>query len=219
MKKNYLLIGAVALIIAAITGYVTWDRHQTKKLHDTALTHIDNATQALRTALAPADDPIAQSQVVAAAIERVDQELTALRAATTSRILLLGAGADTYLHTIRELLKRQASVLVLDTSVRNGITALRSHLSSSRAAPNWASEAVRLKNRLEQDFREYQRAVDAHTNIADGYADAHKALAGLIAEVRIPATAEITAARDRTSAAGKALTAEMAAARRATAPR
>ena len=207
------------LIIAAVAGYVVWDRHQTKILRDAVLTRIDNATQALRTALAPSKDPVAQSQVVAAAVERVEQDLAALRTTATSRILLLGAGADTYLHTVRELLKRQASVLVLDTSVRNGITAFRNHLTGNRAASNWAGDAVRLKNRLEQDFREYQRAVDAHTKIADGYADAYKALTGLIAEGRIPAAAEITTARDHTMAAAKVLTAEMEAARRMAAPR
>ncbi len=219
MNKNHLLMAAAVLVITAVAGYAVWDRHQTKTLQDATLTRIDNATQALRTALAPAQDPIAQSQVVAAAVERVEQDLSALRATATSRILLLGAGADTYLHTTRELLKRQAAVLVLDTSVRNGIAAFRDHLAGSRAASNWAGDAVRLKNRLEQDFREYQRAVDAHTGIADGYADAHKALAGLVAEGRVPAAAEITAARDRTIAAAKVLTAEMEAARRMAAPR
>lgn len=219
MNNKHLLIAATALIIAAVAGYVIWDRHQTKTLQDATLARIDNATQALRTALAPSKDPVAQSQVVAAAVERVDQDLSALRATATSRILLLGAGADTYLHTTRELLKRQAAVLVLDTSVRNGITAFRNHLAGNRAASNWTGEAVRLKNRLEQDFREYQRAVDAHTKIADGYADAYKVLAGLVAEGRIPAAAEITAARDRTTAAAGTLTAEVEAARRMAAPR
>lgn len=219
MNKNHLLMAAAALVITAVAGYAVWDRHQTKTLQDATLTRIDNATQALRTALAPAKDPVAQSQVVAAAVERVEQDLSALRATSTSRILLLGAGADTYLHTTRELLKRQAAVLVLDTSVRNGITAFRDHLTGNRGTANWASDAVRLKNRLEQDFREYQRAVDAHTGIADGYADAHKALAGLVAEGRVPAIAEITAARERTMAAAKALAAEMDAARRMAAPR
>ena len=220
MNKKHLLIAAAALIVAAIAGYVVWDRHQTRKLQDATLARIDNATQALRTALAPSKDPLAQSQVVAAAVGRVEQDLAALRATATSRILLLGAGADTYLHTVRELLKRQAAMLVLDTSVRNGIAAFRDHLSAgNRAAANWTSEAVRLKNRLEQDFREYQRAVDAHTKIADGYADAHKALAGLVAEGRIPAMAEITAARDRTAAAARTLTSEVEAVRRMAAPR
>ena len=219
MNKNHLLMGAAALIVAAVAGYVVWDRHQTKTLQDATLARIDNATQALRTALAPSNDPVAQSQVVAAAVERVDQDLSALRATSTSRILLLGAGTDTYLHTTRELLKRQAAVLVLDTSVRNGITAFRGHLTGNRGAANWTGEAVRLKNRLEQDFREYQRAVTAHTSIADGYADAHKALAGLVAESRIPPTAEITAARDRTTAAARTLTAEVEATRRMAAPR
>lgn len=219
MNKNHLLIAAAVLIIAAVAGYVIRDRHQTKTLQDATLARIDNATQALRTALAPSNDPVAQSQVVAAAVERVEQDLAALRATSTSRILLLGAGADTYLHTTRELLKRQAAALVLDTSVRNGITAFRDHLAGNRAAADWTTEAVRLKNRLEQDFREYQRAVDAHTRIADSYADAYKALAGLIAEGRMPAAAEITAARDRTTAAAKLLTSEVETTRRMAAPR
>ena len=219
MNKNHLLMGAAALIVAAVAGYVVWDRHQTKTLQDATLARIDNAMQALRTALAPSNDPVAQSQVVAAAVERVDQDLSALRATSTSRILLLGAGTDTYLHTTRELLKRQAAVLVLDTSVRNGIAAFRGHLTGNRAASNWTGEAVRLKNRLELDFREYQRAVDAHTSIADGYTDAHKALAGLVAEGRIPPTTEITAARDRTTAAARTLTAEVETVRRMAAPR
>ena len=219
MNNKHLLIAAAALVVAAAAGYVAWDRHQTKTLQDATLTRIDNATQALRTALAPSNDPLAQSQVVAAAVERVEQDLAALRATSTSRILLLGAGADTYLHTTRELLKRQAAALVLDTSVRNGITAFRNHLAGNRAAADWTTEAVRLKNRLELDFREYQRAVDAHTSIADGYADAHKALAGFVAEGRIPPTTEITAARDRTTAAARTLTSEVETARRMAAPR
>ena len=36
---------------------------------------------------------------------------------------------------------------------------------------------MRLKNRLEQDFREFQRTVDAHTRIADSFPEARKALA------------------------------------------
>lgn len=219
MKKNHLFIGAAALIIAATAGYIAWDRHQTKTLQDATFTRIDNATQALRAALAPPNDPVAQSQAIAAAADRVDGDLAALRATETSRILLLGAAADTYLHGTRELLKRQAAMLMLDSGVRNGIIAFRDHLLGNRAAPDWTGKAVRLKNRLEEDFRDYRRAADAHAKIADGLPDARNALAAVVPENRLITTAEIAALRTAALSAAKALTGELDAARRLAAPR
>ena len=220
MKKSYLFIGAAALVIAAAAAWIAWDRHQTKTLQDATLARIDRATQALRSVLAPSNDPLAQSQAIAATAERVDADLDALRATETSRILLLGAAADTYLHGTRELLKRQAAMLMLDTSVRNGILAFREHLlGGNRAAPDWTGTAVRLKNRLEEDFREYDRAAGAYGKIADGLPDARKALTDLAPENRLITVEEIAALRAAAPGAAKSLTAEVEAARRIAVPR
>lgn len=220
MKKNHLLIGVIAIVIAAVTGYIAWDRQQTKTLQDATFARIGNATQALRAVLAPSNDPVAQSQAIAAAADRVDGDLSALRSTETSRILLLGAAADTYLHGTRELLKRQAAMLMLDTSVRNGIIAFRDHLlGGNRSAPDWTGKAVRLKNRLEEDFRDHRRAADAYNRIADGLPAARKALASLAPENRLLTAGEIAALRAAAPSATQALAGEVDAVRRLAAPR
>lgn len=220
MKNSHLIIGAVALIIVAVAAYIAWDRHQTGSLQDATYARIGNATQALRAVLAPSNDPVAQSQAIAAAAQRVDGDLAALRSTETSRILLLGAAADTYLHTARELLKRRAAMLMLDTAVRNGITEFRDHLlNGNRAAPDWTGKAVQLKNRLEEDFREYRRAADAHAGIADGLPDARKALAAMAPDPLLVTAAEIAALRSSATSTAKALSGEVEAARRLAAPR
>lgn len=219
MKRNHLAIGIIILVIAAAAGYVAWDRHQTKILLDATLARIDHATQALRNALAPSTDPVAKSQAVSAAADRIENDLAALRAADTSRILLLGAGADTYLHSARELLKRQAALLVLDSGLRHGIAAFRDHLRSADRGATWGTTAVQQKNRLEQDFREYRSASDAHARIIDGLPDALKALAGLAPENSLVTAAEMAGLRTAALSSAAVITSEMEALRRIAAPR
>jgi len=219
MKKNHLLIGVIVLILAGALGYYAWDRHQTGKLRATTLEKITGATQSLRTLLAPAADTVAQSQAVAAAAERVDRDLLALRAVNTSRILLLGAGADTYLHATLELLKRQAALLMLDSGLRHGISAFRDHLDGNRSAPGWTSTAVQQKNRLEQDYREYRSTLDAHARIIDGLPDALKTLAPQVPEKNLVTTNEIAGLRAAVATSAAAISTEMETLRRITAPR
>lgn len=219
MKTNHLIIGVIVLIVAGALGYYAWDSHQTGKLRAATLEKIAGATLALRTLLAPVADPVAQSQAVAAAAERVDRDLIALRAVNTSRILLLGAGADTYLHATRELLKRQAALLVLDSGLRHGISAFRDLLGGNRSAPGWASTAVQQKNRLEQDYREYRSTLEAHARIIDGLPDAIKALAPQIPDKDLVTTTEIAGLRAAVASSSAAISAEMEALRGIAAPR
>jgi len=220
MNKRTVFIVLGLLILAAIAAFVVWDRHQTSQLQNATLSHINGATRTLRAAMAPAANTAAHAQTIAASAEQVGQDLTALRAAGTSRILLLAAGADGYLVTARELLRRQAIMLDLQGKIGSEIIAFRDHLlAGNRRAANWTTEAVRLKNRLEQDFREYQRTVEAHTKIADSFPDARKLLAGLVPDSQLIAASEIAAARDAAQAAAKALAAEVEAVRSIAAPR
>lgn len=222
MSKRNIIIGLAVLVIAIIVAGVAWNRHQTKQLQETTLSQIDNATRALRSAMAlpPSTNAAEHARVVSAGTARVDQDLAALRDTNTSRVLLLAAGADGYLLTARELLRRQATMLQLRTRISDGIIAFRTHLTTgSRAAADWTTEAVRLKNKLEQDYREFQRAVDAHTTIADGFPDARKALAPLAPEDRLIAAAEIAAMREAALTAASALSGEINAVRQLAAPR
>jgi hypothetical protein len=222
MSKRNLLIGLGLLVLAAIAGSVAWDRYQTRLLQDATLARIGEATRALREAAAPAPGVAApdHARAVAASAARIDGELAALRNAATGRILLLAAGADGYLLTARELLRRQAAMLELRASTSAGVAAFRAHLTGgNRAAADWNSVAVRLKNRLEQDYREFQRTVDAHTKIVDSLPEARQALARLAPENLLIRTKEITALRENALAAAAALTGEVSAARQLAAPR
>ena len=216
MNKRNLTIALALLILAAIVAFVAWNRHQTRQLHDATLEKISAATRDLRTAA----DTKSSVQIIAAGAARVDGDLKVLRDTATSRILLLAAGADGYLLSARELLRRQAIMLELRDKIGGEIIAFRDHLlSGNRGAASWTTNAVQLKNRMEQDFREFQRTVDAHSKIADGFPDARKALAGLAPDDRLISDAEIAAARDAAIAAAKSLAAEVEAARRIAAPR
>ena len=222
MSKRNLLIGLGLLVLAAIAGSVAWDRHQTRLLQDATLARIGEATRALREAAAPAPGVAApdHARAVAAGAARIDGELAALRNAATGRILLLASGADGYLLTAREVLRRQAAMLQLRASISEGVAAFRAHLTGgNRAAADWNSAAVRLKNRLEQDYREFQRTVDAHTKIVDSLPEARQALARLAPENLLIRTKEITALRENALAAAAALTGEVSAARQLAAPR
>ena len=222
MSKRKLLIGLGLLVLAAIAGSVAWDRHQTRLLQDATLARIGEATRALREAAAPAPGVAApdHARAVAAGAARIDGELAALRNAATGRILLLASGADGYLLTAREVLRRQAAMLQLRASISAGVAAFRAHLTGgNRAAADWNSAAVRLKNRLEQDYREFQRTVDAHTKIVDSLPEARQALARLAPENLLIRTKEITALRENALAAAAALTGEVSAARQLAAPR
>ena len=215
MSKRNMLFGLVLLVIAAIATAVAWDRHQTRKLQEATLARIDTATRALREAAVatPAD-----SSAVTASTERIDQELMALRGTATGRIQQLAAGADGYLLTVRELLRRQAMLLQLRTKIGAGITAFRAHMGD-RSAADWTSKAVQLKNGLEQDYREFQRTLDAHGKIADSLPEARKALDTLAPEDLLITPAEIKSLRENTLTAATALTGEVTATRQFAAPR
>jgi len=216
MNKRNLIIALALLVLVAIVTFVAWNRHQTRQLHDATLEKISAATGDLRTAA----DSKSSVQIITAGAARVDGDLTALRDTATSRILLLAAGADGYLLSARELLRRQAIMRELHDKIGGEIIAFRDHLlAGNRSAASWTTDAVRLKNQMEQDFREFQRTVDAHTKIADSFPEARRALAGLAPEDRLIRDAEIAAMRDTATAAAKSLAADVEAARRIAAPR
>ncbi|RPJ44719.1 MAG: hypothetical protein EHM16_14815 [Betaproteobacteria bacterium] len=222
MSKRNVLLGLALLVLAAIAAGIAWNRYQTQQLQDATLARIGDATRALRAAVAPAPDVDAadHARAVAASAAHIDRTLTALRDTETGRILLLAAGADSYLHTARELLRRQAAILQLRAQVSEGVVAFRAHFTvGNRAAADWTSEAVRLKNSMEQDYREFQRTVDAHTKIADSLPVERKALEKLVPEDRLIGAAEITAMREAVQAAATALAGEVHAARQLAAPR
>lgn len=221
MSRRNVLIVMGLLVLAAVAAAVAWDRQRTQQLQAATLARIDAATRALRETAqpVPATGTAARVQAASTAAARVDRDLAALRGSETGRILLLAAGADGYLLTARELLRRQAALLELRSRVGEGMAAFRAHLLGSRAAADWTGTAVRLKNRLEQDYREFRRTLDAHGKIAGSLPAAREALATLAPEGGLITAAEITALQDGAAAMANTLAGEIDAVRKLAAPR
>lgn len=219
MSKRNMLFGLTLLVLAAIAAGLAWDRHQTRLLREATLARIDTATRALRDVAVPAPATAEHAGAVAASATRIDQELMALRGTATGRITQLAAGADGYLLTAREVLRRQAVMLQLRIKIGEGITTFRTHMTGNRGSADWTSKAVQLKNGLEQDYREFQRTVDAHTKITDSLPEAHKALDTLAPENLLLRQTEIKSLRETALTAATALAGELAAARQLAAPR
>ena len=177
MSKRNMLSGLTLLVIAAIVAGVAWNRQQTRQLQEATLARIDAATLALRGAAVSTTEG---AQAIAESAAGIDRELMALRGTATGRIQSLAAGADGYLLTARELLRRRAVMLQLHTKIGTGIAAFRAHITGNRAAADWTGKAVQLKNTFEQDYREFQRTVDAHGKIAESLPEACKGLDTLV---------------------------------------
>lgn len=222
MSKRNIIIALTLLVLAVIAGLVLWNQSKTRQLETATLSRISTATQELRAALVPAADAdaAARAQAQIAGAARIDKDLTALRDSATSRIPALAAGADIYLHTTRELLRRQIVMLELRKRIGDGIVAFRDHmLTGNRAAARWTTNAVTLKNRLEQDYREYRRTVDAYATISNSYPEARKALTDLVPPDQLVDAAQVAAASDNALAVAASVTAELDAVRQSAAPR
>jgi hypothetical protein len=218
MNNRKMLFAVVLLALAAIAAGLVWDRHQTRLLQETTLARIDAATRALRDVTVPAPATAEQASAVAASTERIEQELTALRGTATGRIPQLAAGADGYLLTAREVLRRQTMMLQLQLKISAGIAAFRAHMGD-RSAADWTTRAVQLKNGLEQDYREFQRTFEAHSKIVESLPEACKGLDTLVSEDRLVSAAEIKSLRETALTAATALAGEINAARQLAAPR
>jgi hypothetical protein len=218
MSKRNLLFGLVLLALAAIAAGLVWDRHQTRLLQETTLARIDAATRALRDVAVPAPATAELARALASGTERIEQELTALRGTAPGRIPQLAAGADGYLLTAREVLRRQTVMLQLRLKISAGIAAFRAHMGDRNAA-DWTTRAVQLKNGLEQDYREFQRTLDAHTKIVESLPEACKGLDTLVSGDRLVSAAEIKSLRETALTAATAVAGEINAVRQLAGPR
>lgn len=219
MKKIAFFSALALLLVAAMLGYQRWEREQSAIEQNTVLGLMNGATAALRADVTPGQDPTRQAQTLIAAAERVEQDLTTLRAASTQRVEPLSTGAAEYLNTGRELLKRRAAIVGLDAQIHAGMGAVRRHMLGRRADSDWTHEALRLMNQLEAQFRDYQRSIDSHTNLSDDFTQTCGRIAPLLPVGHLIGVDQVAAARDKLSALGQAANAQMQALRGALVPR
>lgn len=155
------LIIAVAAVVVALIGYWAYTAHKNRALDATVVAAIQDASQRLRSALTLTVGPPGAITMQAAEridtdAEDVDRRLRAVKRADAASNLELIDAADSYLLTVRELLKRIAGSHRNRLLLAGSTQALRDHMRADNRTGAWVSEAVRGKARMDQDFRAFR---------------------------------------------------------------
>ena len=158
MTRNVRTIAVVIATIVLIVGtYIAYEKY-TRRSHVMATLN-DTAARLRSTLQSQAAGGAAAGAGAHAAA--VDAHLTALRKTNASSFRALADAADDYLLTSREILRRVADIERLRGQLAGDFDALNTHLNGDRGGAGWAREAVRLKQALDKDVRDYRIAAES----------------------------------------------------------
>ena len=161
VSRSKPLVVALAVLVVAIIAYWGFSAHKKRELDNTITSSVQDASQRLRSALTlTAGPPEAITMQVAERIstdaEEVDRRLRAIKQMERSSNFELIDLADSYLLTVREILKRLAGSHRNRLNLAASSQALRDHIRVDTRTGAWVSEAVRSKARVDKDFRDYR---------------------------------------------------------------
>lgn len=164
--RRIAVIAAVALGLAAVLGYWGYSSHQKREYDKGVIALVADTSVRLRDALnietAPptADRPSFIRKLDEHALS-ADRNIQTLKARGSGTNTALADAADDYMVTSREIMKRQAESrrrrLALDENARM----LGEHMRRDNRTGAWVQEAVKAKERVNKEYREYQLAAEA----------------------------------------------------------
>ena len=165
-----LAITGLILVIAAASGYWAYSVYIQAQLRKTVIALVTDTSQRLRDVITSAAvgtpavrfDTVAEIDAHAAKVHRNYSELRALDQAVT-----FTEAADDYMLTSREILRRIAVSDRARLNLAVNSVVLQDHMRSDRGEATWPAEAVRLKGRVEQDYRDYRLAAQALVSLLD----------------------------------------------------
>lgn len=152
------LVIALAVVVAAIIAYWGYITYKKREFDTTTIASVEDASQRLRSALTLTAGPpgaitLQAAEGIGTDAEEVGRQLQVLKRADTASDMTLVDAADSYLVTVRELLKRIADMHKQRLMLADSTQALRNHLRVDTRTGAWVSEAVRGKARMDKDFR------------------------------------------------------------------
>lgn len=168
------LVIALALVAVAILAYWGYTAHEKRQLDATVVAAIQDSSRELRSALTLTAGPperitMQAAEQIGTDAEAVDQRLQVVKRADSASNLALVDAADSYLLTVRELLKRisgsHKNWLLLAASTQ----ALRNHIRTDNRTGAWVSEAVRGKARMDRDFRNFRIDIEIVDKLLESF--------------------------------------------------
>ncbi|MEK6245116.1 MAG: hypothetical protein AABM33_11540 [Pseudomonadota bacterium] len=219
MKR--IIIAVAAAILAAGLAYAAYGTYQKRELRAQVVEVVAAASGQLDQTLGiDINAPSAGlAERLDAGVARAETALQQLRALSVRRDPALVEAADQYVAGVLEVLRRQAGGTRHRSRFIEDRKALDAHMARAGArSETWISEAIRLKQRLDQDYYDYQLTVTSLGNMLAGLVDARRKVAERLPSVPLPAEAAVRQARERTLAAAAAAKQELEQARRLVSP-
>ena len=218
MKRNQIIAGGVALVIAlgaAFFGYKSWQ----KRKHETQLAQLVNDAGAQLEANlgvninAPAPDLLPKLDK---AIEQTEVGLNQIRSGPGDP---LAEAADDYVGLVLGVLKRQAGAARGRLKFNESHKVLAAHLAQvGQRGNDWMPKAIQLRQALDKDYFDYQIAASSLANMLRSYPESRKKIAARLPAAPLPAEAAVKEAREKALAAAEATRQELEKAKQLVAP-
>jgi hypothetical protein len=166
LRSRPLAIASLILVIGAAAGYWAHGVYTRTQVRKTVVALVTDTSQRVRSALAgtAAGTPAArfeQAAEIDAHTAQVEHNYSDLQRLDPAAAGPIAEAADDYILTSREILRRIAISDRARLNLAVNSAALHDHMRSDRGEATWPREAVRLKGRVEQDYRDYRLAAQA----------------------------------------------------------
>lgn len=199
-----LVIACLGLLAGSAFGYWGYDEYRRHELRTEIVTLVADSSDRLRDALVneavltAASSPAVLRRYYDHA-EAVDAHLRRLRTLETHAAGELARAADDYILTTREILLRRASSHRSRLELAGSAQALHAHMRADDRTGGWIRTAVRAKERVEEDYRDYRIAINALGNLLEGFPAARDRLEAHVAAEKLADAVLVDGARARTA--------------------
>lgn len=163
----------IAVVVTAALGWA-YSEHRKRQLHEAVVGLVKDTSLRLRDALSiPASPPLADNPQAGRKFDdhvaTVERHLLKLRGMDTASLGALAEPADDFVLTGREILRRVATSHRYRVQLSGSLQALRDHMRADDRSGSWVQEAVRAKERVEEDYRNYRLSVEALGKLLESF--------------------------------------------------
>jgi hypothetical protein len=195
-------------------GYWGYGELKTHQLREEIVNIVRDTSERMRIALttplppAAIDNPAVLRRLYDDA-ETVDAHFRRMKREDLAPLPELAGAADDYLLTSREILLRWASSQRCRLKLSASIRALENHMRADDRTGTWVTEAIRVKERVEEDYRDYARTMNALNTLLDSFPAARDKMIAQIDPNLLTDTQLVAAVRTDVAAAASRATEEM----------
>jgi hypothetical protein len=174
-KTKTTVVVVAVLLAGSAFGYWGYSEYKELELRSEVMGIVQDTSLQMRDSLSAEPRAAAASRPASLRkfyehAEAVDGEFKKLRGLAIPRpVEPLADAADDYVLTSREILLRWASTQRNHQKLSSSIQALRSHMSADDRSGAWVSQAIRAKEQVEEDYRDFQVASNALGNLLETF--------------------------------------------------